>query len=774
MASLRRAALFMLLVASADAARARKSASANSTEPRPTYGEWKDAAANTTKAAKAAAAVQAKKAAVDKVVSMLETLQQKVLGEGEKEAQTYNKFACFCKDTTAEKSEAIKTGTDKKASLSTEIGSLSAKRDGLDTTISQLLSDIEQAEKDKKSAMAARAKELAEYEKNSADLIAAIQALEGAIRTMKASKAPSLAQLQSVAKTVKRATLIADALGLGGDSAHRFAVLLQQAPDVPMEDYKFHSDNIIATLEKLLKDFGDEKNTVNAEEVKAVAAHEALLQDKETLLKQKNLELDTAKKEKAETQDRIATASQELSVAAATLLDDQEYLKELSQMCSDKAKTWDQRSRVRRDELSALTAAIGIVKGFVDGNTSAATVRFVQQGVSVRLAEAVAHSPAAMEALEAVAEEADAAAGAGAPPALLQQAQERGAARGPQALLSTQKGGQPAKESGAQQAVAELLRAQGDKLRSTLLTSLASRVAADPFAKVKKLIEELVNRLQREASSEATQKGFCDKSTADATQKRDLAASAIKDLNGRMMELEAKRDDMSQDIGTLTKEINEINQTVQDANRLRAEESAENKAAIDEASAGEEATRMAMEVLYKYYKTVDDAQVNLTLVQRGPMEDAPDAGFDIGEAYQGSQGDAGGIIGMLEVIQSDFRRTIEVTTEEEAQAEREHTAFLTESGKSLAEKTTARDEKTKYQDNAEEALASAEQDMEAETGKLQGAIKELLDLKPVCVDTTMSYEERVALREDEIASLHKALCIFENYGEYGPDGSTSC
>merc|ERR1719223_2134989 len=64
-------------------------------------------------------------AAVDKVVSMLEDLQLQVLAEGEAEAATYNKFACFCKTTQNEKSDAINTGKDDKSSLTADINKFS-------------------------------------------------------------------------------------------------------------------------------------------------------------------------------------------------------------------------------------------------------------------------------------------------------------------------------------------------------------------------------------------------------------------------------------------------------------------------------------------------------------------------------------------------------------------------------------------------------------------------------------------------------------------------
>merc|ERR1719330_1297851 len=107
-------------------------------------------------------------------------------------------------------------------------------------------------------------------------------------------------------------------------------------------------------------------------------------------------------------------------------------------------------------------------------------------------------------------------------------------------------------------AVVRLLKAQGDELRSTLLTALASKIAADPFAKVKQLIQELIERLLREASNEANQKGWCDKSIADAKQKREYAAEEIADLNSQLESLEANIGELSEEMRKLKAESAEL------------------------------------------------------------------------------------------------------------------------------------------------------------------------------------------------------------------------
>merc|ERR1719327_889348 len=133
----------------------------------------------------------------------MEGLRTKILAEGEEEAHTYDKMACFCKDTTAEKQAAIEDGENKKEELMSQIAELTEMRDELDETIKKLLEEIKEAEK-------------AIFETNSADLISALEALDAAIASLKSSKPASFLQLQGLGKTVRKALDLADALGLAG------------------------------------------------------------------------------------------------------------------------------------------------------------------------------------------------------------------------------------------------------------------------------------------------------------------------------------------------------------------------------------------------------------------------------------------------------------------------------------------------------------------------------------------------------------------------------
>eukprot|EP00928_Gymnodinium_smaydae_P011583 TRINITY_DN14258_c0_g1_i2.p1 TRINITY_DN14258_c0_g1~~TRINITY_DN14258_c0_g1_i2.p1 ORF type:complete len:757 (+),score=235.94 TRINITY_DN14258_c0_g1_i2:51-2321(+) len=734
-------------------------------EPRPSNEAYKESKAKEAAAAAEAQAKQSKMSAVGKVVTMLKDLRDNVKAEGEKEAQSYNKFACFCKDAQSSKAADIQKGSDRKGELVANLESLATARDTLDSTIKGLTDDIDAAEKEMKIAKATRGKELKTYKMNEADLSGAIHALQEAIKALKASAGGGASMLQVRAaqeelrsEALRKALATADALGISG--ASKVVAFLSEG-DVPMEDYKFHSGSIIDTLEGLLKEFRAEKVTVDEEEVAAVHAHESFMQEKTDIVKAKNGELTAAKKSKSQKQEEMATTSELHSTVAATLLEDQAYLKELSSMCQNKAVTWDSRSQVRQDELSALTAAIGIIEGAVSEKTSGKTVRLFQ-GASAKMAELVAKSPAAMEALELDAEEFE----DGAPSFLQEQRQHSGAFLAPVSRFGT---------DGEKDALVALFRGKSKELHSAALTMLAGQISADPLAKVKTLIEELIERLLKEASSEQSHKGWCDKSISAAEQKRDFAATEVKELNGRMAKLEARRDILAEELSTLASEISKLNTEKDEAVQMRSDEKTENENTIAEAKEGLDAVKSAIDLLQKFYATAAKSKVAVSLSQQGPAEDAPDAGFESGEAYTGAQGASGGVIGMLQVIEGDFVRTMTETQKAEDQAVADHQQYLTDTGKSIAEKTTAESQKTTQKGEAEDSLSTAEDSLKSEMETLSGSVKELMELKPACIDTGMSYEDRVAKREEEVAALKKGLCILEQYQKYGPDAvGTAC
>merc|ERR1719375_760048 len=93
---------------------------------------------------------------------------------------------------------------------------------------------------------------------------------------------------------------------------------------------------------------------------------------------------------------------------------------------------------------------------------------------------------------------------------------------------------------------------------------------------------------------------------------------------------------------------------------------------IEKAQDGKDAVSEALKVLREFYKK--SAKASLVQKKASPVdEDTEGAGFS--GSYKGSQDASTGIIGMLQVIESDFARTVRVTSKEEQDAEAEFVIF---------------------------------------------------------------------------------------------------
>lgn len=669
---------------------------------------------------------------LEKVVTLLEEVSDKVKAEGEEEAKTYNTFSCFCKDTSATTLESITSGEDLKNNLASQLNEAMVARDAQDADIAAAQSAMSGLDGELEELRATRKSERLTYEQNEMDLTQAIEAIEAATQMLKAAKtATSLAQLgPSAESTVRKALSMAAVLSPAKPGTKVASVLAQfEAADSPeYEAFSFHSDDIISTLEGLLTDFQNKRNELDEAETSARQTFDTLVQDKEAIIAEKQKAFEDAKIGKAERQQEIATVSQDLTTTSSQLLVDKEYLQELTATCNTKAVLWDARTTTRANELGALEQAITLVN-------EAAT---------------------------------------GAPAEFLQLSRVRrsvGAARAAPSSAGTSSN----VLSGRARAAA-LLRTRAAALNSTVLMGVISQVSDDPFAKVKTLIQQLIERLLKQAQEEASHKGWCDEQIALAKQKRDYAAEAIKSLNGELAVGVARRAKLAELVDTLETEIGELNATLANRTALRDQEKTDNEAAIQTAEDGKAAIESAITILSQFYAA---AAKQASLLQSAPSSSEgslvavhrhvatqgnasiPDAGFD--SNYTGAQSESAGVIGMLEVIKSDFARTISETQKAEEDAKQEFLELETSAGKAKAEKEVALTERTRALADADAKDSEDNINLNSSSVQINQAVNELLALKPACMESGVTAEEKKAQREAEIEALQEALNILESH-----------
>merc|ERR1719335_759849 len=261
------------------------------------------------------------------------------------------------------------------------------------------------------------------------------------------------------------------------------------------------------------------------------------------------------------------------------------------------------------------------------------------------------------------------------------------------------------------------------------------------------MIKDMIQKLTEEAQEEAEHKGFCDSELGSNKATRDTKTEESDTLKATIEELTADIAKLAEEISELSAAIAAIDKAVGEATALRNAEKEKNTITIADAKAGKEAVARAMTVLKTYY---DKAASNTALLQN-KVPGAP-ATFD--KAYTGMEG--GGVMGMLEVCESDFARLESETTAAEAENTKSYEEFMADSSASKEAKTTEMKDKETEKTSKESANAQAKKDLKGVTEELTAALAYYEKLKPSCVDAGESYAERVARREEEIESLKEA------------------
>merc|ERR1719499_2778917 len=226
------------------------------------------------------------------------------------------------------------------------------------------------------------------------------------------------------------------------------------------------------------------------------------------------------------------------------------------------------------------------------------------------------------------------------------------------------------------------------------------------------------------------------KSLLRPMQRRMPKRLRSKKLSTKIDEMTSRSEQLKGEVAELEKALSALAKAQAEMDKIRLEEKDEYTKAKAEMEAGIKGVQLALKVLRDYY--------------------AKD------KAHASDEGGGGGVIGLLEVCESDFSKgLIEMTsTEDAAQA-----AYDKQTKENEIEKVTKEQEikyKTEEATGLDKATAEATSDKAGVQEELDAVLEYLKGIEDRCIAKPETYEDRVARRDAELAGLREALSILEN------------
>jgi len=632
---------------------------------------------------------------VQKVIQLLNGMVEKGKKEKHEEQVQFAAYKQFCDDTTVEKQRAIKEANEMIEMLQADIEKYEADAARLAKEIAKHDEDISTWEGDFKAATKVREIENADYIATHKDYTESIDALDEGIQTLKA-------QAHDVKQAAAALTQVSSSNIVPAESKRIIDAFLAQDPDdenlaVAAPEANAYEFQAQGIVDMLTKLGGKFEDERTELEKEETNARHAF----EMLSQDLKAQIDQATQARTEKAEAKAKALQAAADAKGDLQDTTTTRDDDSKYLADLTATCEQKSAAfaERQQLRAdeIAAVEKAIEILSSGAVSGASEKHLPQLVQLKTSAL---------------------------------SQLRAEVQNPNQLR-----------------VAAYLKEQGSRINSRVLSALAMRVSEDPFKKVKKMIKDLIVKLMEEANEEAEHKGWCDTELSTNEQTRKEKTEAVETLHAEIDELEASIAQLTEQITELTKAVAELDAAVATATSIREEEKAKNTVTIKDSQDAQTAVAQALSVLKDFYAKAAEAT---SFVQEPEVFDEP---------YKGMGSENGGVVGMIEVIQSDFARLESETSAAEAEAQKQYDEFMTDSSVDKAQKTKDIEHKSSKKQNQEQSLQEKKTDLDGTQKELDAALAYYEKLKPSCVDAGVSYEDRVARRKEEIESLQEALRI---------------
>merc|ERR1719498_950898 len=389
-------------------------------------------------------------------------------------------------------------------------------KEQLDQEIAQHKEDRANAKESIEAATAQREKEAAAYADESGELKANLDACGKAIDAIAKGMAGSF--LQSKAAGALRRVLQKASLGnyQRGVLTDFLSTSAQYAPA---------SGEIVGILKQLEEDMQGELADATKAENAAIAEFEGLVAAKEKEIAAATAAIEAKLARSGEVAVDIVNKKNDLQDTKDSLDDDTKFLMELKKNCASEGEEYEERKRLRSEELVAISE----------------TIKILNDDDALDLFKKTLPSPS-----------------------LIQVTRSNKDLR--------------------QQALLALGKTSGPQMSFIALALEGKKVG---FEKVIKMIDDMVSTLGKEQSDDDVQREWCNKEFDTSEDKAKELKRAIKDLETQIAETEEGIATLTDELAALEKGIKDLDKMVAEATETRKEEhalfvqtSAENNAAL--------------------------------------------------------------------------------------------------------------------------------------------------------------------------------------------------
>eukprot|EP00933_Yihiella_yeosuensis_P031050 TRINITY_DN245_c0_g2_i1.p1 TRINITY_DN245_c0_g2~~TRINITY_DN245_c0_g2_i1.p1 ORF type:complete len:683 (-),score=267.61 TRINITY_DN245_c0_g2_i1:90-2138(-) len=291
--------------------------------------------------------------------------------------------------------------------------------------------------------------------------------------------------------------------------------------------------------------------------------------------------------------------------------------------------------------------------------------------------------------------------------------------------------------------IVHLLRSMAKSKHSDKIALLAQKIgvairadhsARGPFDTIVKMIQDMIANMQKSLQEDSDKKQYCDSEREKVKAKKDDKQSEVDKLASKIDSATSKSVQLKNEVQDTQAYLSELAQDSKEMTKIRAEEKAAFAKNAPEMQAGLEGVKIALKVLREYYEK------------------------------SGKRGGATGIIGMLEVCESDFSKSLSDMKIAEKSAQK---AFEKEQKDMKLEKVT-KEQDVKYKTEEAARLDASVTEIQADADSVGEEMAAIIEyskgIEEQCTETQESFAEKAAKRQEEIDGLKTALKTLSDSG----------